>query len=85
MHSNPDTIDIRDESIDGEARYRLYVDGTPKVTLVKKRGVVELRWEVYGPMRWQEARVLVQGLAELTVIADQLSTTPEPFKKRKKK
>ncbi len=71
--SNPDTIKIVDESTDDEVRYQLYIDGGRRAFVRKKYGSVTLHWEVYGPQQWPEAKVLMQGLLELSVLADQLS------------
>lgn len=72
--SNPDTIKIVEEREDGETRFYLYVDGG-RCAFVRRlvNGYVTLHWEVYGPQQWPEAKVLMQGLLELSVLADQLS------------
>jgi len=71
--SNPETIEIVDESTHDEVRFQLYIDGGRRAFVRKKHGLVTLHWEVYGPQQWPEAKVLMQGLLELSVIADQLS------------
>lgn len=71
--SDVDSIEIRDESTHDQQRFQLYIDGGPRVLLTKKHGTVELVWQVYGPQYWPEAKVLMQGLLELSVVADQLS------------
>lgn len=71
--SDPDTIEIVDESTHNEIRFQLYIDGGRRAFVSKKNGSVQLHWEVYGPQYWPEAKVLMQGLLELSVIADQLS------------
>lgn len=71
--SNPDTIEIIDESTHEEIRFQLYIDGGRRALVSKKSGTVQLHWQVYGPQYWPEAQVLMQGLLELSVIADQLS------------
>ena len=73
MISDPDTIEIRDESTHEEQRFQLFIDGGPRALLTKKCGTVQLIWQVYGPQYWPEAKVLIQGLLELSVLADQLS------------
>jgi hypothetical protein len=70
--SNPETIEIVDESTHDEVRFQLYIDGGRRAFVRKKRGLVALHWEVYGAQQWPEAKVLMQGLLELSVIADQL-------------
>ena len=66
-------IHIANESTDDEERYELYVNGGSRATLTKRAGVVSLNWQVYGPQHWPDARYVVQGLLELTMIADQIS------------
>ena len=73
MISDPNTIEIRDESTHEEQRFQLYIDGGPRALLTKKHGTVQFHWQVYGPQYWPEAKVLMQGLLELSVLADQLS------------
>ena len=73
MISDPDTIEIRDESTHDEQRFQLYIDGGPRALLKKRNGTVEFNWQVYGPQYWPEAKTLMQGLLELSVLADQLS------------
>lgn len=81
MHSNPDTIEVVEQSSDGATRLALKINGKELVLLTKRGQEVRLHWQVYGPMQWQEAHVLLQGLLELSIHADRLSA-PEP-KKRK--
>jgi hypothetical protein len=71
--SNPDTIEIVDESAYDEIRFQLYIDGGRRALVSKKSGIVHIHWQVYGPQYWPEAKVLMQGLLELSVIADKLS------------
>lgn len=73
MISGPDSIEIRDESTHDEQRFQLYIDGGARALLKKRNGTVELVWQVYGSQYWPEAKVLMQGLLELSVLADQLS------------
>lgn len=68
-----DTIEIRDESTHSEQRFQLYIDGGPRALVTKTNGSVQLHWQVYGPQYWPEAKALMQGLLELSVIADELS------------
>jgi hypothetical protein len=71
--SDPNTIEIVDESTHDEILFRLYIDGASRALVSKKNGAVEFHWQVYGPQYWPEAKVLMQGLLELSVIADKLS------------
>lgn len=72
MTSDPDTIEIRDESTYDEKKFVLHIDGAPRATLTKNDTIVQLNWQVYGPQYWPEAKVLMQGLLELSVLADKL-------------
>lgn len=71
--SNQDTIEIVDESTHDEIRFQLYIDSGRRAFVSKKSGTVQIHWQVYGPQYWPEAEVLMQGLLELSVIADKLS------------
>lgn len=66
-------VHIENESTDDEERYELYVNGGSRATLTKKNNVVSLNWQVYGPQHWPDAKYVLQGLLELSVIADQIS------------
>lgn len=66
-------INIRNTSTDDEESYELFINGGSRATLTKKHGLVQLHWQVYGPQDWPEAKYVLQGLLELSVIADQLS------------
>jgi hypothetical protein len=64
---------IQDESTYKGARFQLYINGSPRALLTKQHGSLELTWQVYGPQHWAEAKLLIQGLVELSVLADQLA------------
>jgi hypothetical protein len=66
---------IRNESTDHGDLYQLYVDGSPQACVTKKAksDLVELRWEIAGPQYWPKAKRVLQGLLDLSIIADQLS------------
>lgn len=66
-------IDIQDESTHNEERFQLYINGAAKALVTKKNGMVQMHWQVHGPQHWPNAKVLMQGLLELSIIADQLS------------
>lgn len=70
--TNQETIKIVDESTDDEIRHVLYIDGGPRATLTKKHSLVNFNWQVYGPQQWPEAKNLILGLLELSILADQL-------------
>lgn len=66
-------IEICDESTADARRFQLYVDGGRAAVLVKKNNLISLNWQVHGPQLWPEAKDLLQGLLDLSVIADNLS------------
>ena len=67
------SIKIHDESVGTEQRFQLYIDESPCALVLKKGGDTQLVWQVQGPQYWPDAKVLLQGLLELSVIADKLS------------
>lgn len=73
MTSDPDTIEIHDESTHDEQRFQLYIGGGPRALVTKRGGTTQFHWQVYGPQYWPQAQVLLQGLMELSMIADKLS------------
>lgn len=73
-------VEIVDNSAKGVVRHTLYVNGDPKAHVVVTNGEVRLHWAVYGPQSWEpEGRALLQGLVELSVIADQLAAKQRKF------
>lgn len=73
MTTGLESIQIVDESTYDVVRYQLYIDGGRRAVVTKKGDTVELVWQVYGPQYWPQAEVLMNGLLQLSVIADQLS------------
>jgi hypothetical protein len=71
--SGVEPMEIVDESTDDEAKFRLYIDGAPRAFVRKKHNRVDMCWEVYGPQQWPAAKILLQGLLQLSVWADQLA------------
>lgn len=67
------TIEIHDESTGTEQRFQLYINGGPRALVLKKGGDTQLVWQVQGPQYWPDAKILLQGLLELSVVADKLS------------
>lgn len=68
------TIEIADESTFNEVRHQLYIDGSRRALVSKKKGgPAQMRWQIYGPMYWGEAKILLEGLLELSLIADSLT------------
>ena len=69
--ANDDGIVIRDASTDDVDCLELYIKGSRQAAVSRKDGVVELNWLVDGPQYWPKAKLLMQGLIELTAIAEQ--------------
>lgn len=68
------TVEIVDEGMYDQVRYQLYIDGSRCAALTKTpKGPVQFVWQVHGPQYWPAAKELLQGLLELSVIADQLT------------
>jgi hypothetical protein len=68
------TVEIVDESLYDDVRFQLYVDGTRCAAITKKpKNPVQFVWQVHGPQYWPAAKELMQGLLELSVIADKLT------------
>lgn len=53
--------------------HQLYIDGGRKANVRKTNGRVVINWAVYGPQEWPEAKILLQGLLELFVLADSIA------------
>jgi len=73
--SNLNTV-VKDVSVEYEDRFQLYVDDQPRVLLTRHRsrgGRPQFHWQVYGPQLWPEAKALISGLLQLTILADRLS------------
>jgi len=68
-----DTMKIVDESTHNEQRFQLYIENGACGLVTKKNNIVHLHMQVSGPVGWPDAKVLIQGLLELSVIADKLS------------
>lgn len=70
--SDPDSIEIKDESTESETRQQLYIDHCRRALVTKRHGQVKLHLQTCGPVSWAEAKVLLLGLLELAVHADKL-------------
>jgi len=68
-----DHIEILNKSTETRDLFELHVGGGLRASVTKREGLVEVHWEVFGPQYWPQAKVLMQGLLELSVVADQLS------------
>jgi hypothetical protein len=68
-----ENINIKDESTDDEKRFQFYVGTCPRGLVTKdKLGRVKFHWQTAGPSQLDEARIWIQGLLELSMIAEQL-------------
>ncbi len=77
-HSNVDSIEIREKiAEDGRRQLKireLYVDGCHRATVEQQRGgSVKFRFYPIGAFDWQEAKVWLQGLLELSIHAEELT------------
>ena len=72
-----DGIVIREASTDKVDCFELYVKGSRQAAVSRQDGRVELNWLVDGPQYWPKAKLLMQGLIELTLIAEQWSSVKE--------
>ena len=71
--TNIDSIELRDISTDNKKAFALYIDGCRRGFVSKKPGrPTEFHWEVFGPFVWREAKVLLHGLLQLSVIAERI-------------
>jgi hypothetical protein len=72
-----DGICIIDESNSHIEYHQLYINKCRRAAVSTKYGRVQLHWEVAGAQYWPEAKLLLQGLLQLSVIADRLSVEIE--------
>jgi len=67
-------IEIVDEGMYDHVRFQLYIDGSRCAAITKApKCPVQFVWQVHGPQYWPAAKELLQGLLELSVIADNLT------------
>lgn len=79
------SIEIKDESGPDGVRFQLYHNGCRRCHVTrKKNGRVNLHWDIAGAMIWPEAKEVLEGILELSIIADQLSEEPQHGKSRRK-
>lgn len=76
-YSNSETIEIREKLIeDGKKHLKsreLYIDGCRRAAITQTRnGGVKFRFDVIGAFDWQEAKVWLLGLLELSTHAEEL-------------
>jgi hypothetical protein len=76
-HSNLDSIEIKERVVyDGRKPlkiFELYVDGCRRATVEEQRhGEPRFRFDPVGAFAWQEVQVWLQGLLELSIIAEGL-------------
>ena len=66
-------IEIREESTDEQKRFVLYTDRCRRGMVSMGRDQrVQYHWDVAGPIYHAEAKIMLRGLLELSMIADQL-------------
>lgn len=56
--------------------HTLFVQDFPAARVQVTPAGVVLNWAVYGPQQWPEAKLVLEGLLELSLLADQLSLRP---------
>jgi len=83
--SDVDTIDIRDESVDNEKRFQLYIDGCRRGLVTSDNKGARFHWQTAGPFQYEESRVWIQGLLELSMIALELDNEVKHVKKKGKR
>ena len=77
-HSNKETIEIREREVyDGRKPlkiFELYIDNCKQAAVEQQRnGSVKFRFNPKGAFDWQEAQVWIQGLLDLSMIAEELN------------
>lgn len=79
------TISIEETTPNGDARkqFTLFVNDFPAAHVQVLPHGVHLNWAVYGPQQWPEAKLVLEGLLELSLLADQL-TVGVPHEKVKR-
>lgn len=76
-------INIQDESTSTEKRFQFYIGNHRRGLVTQGRdGWVKLHWQTSGPSQLGEARVWIQGLLELLMIAEQLNAETDHGKKK---
>lgn len=87
--SDKETIELRHTKLyDGNKKEgemtELFIDNCRRANVSTNRaGRVTMSFGIAGPLEWQEAKVILQGLLELSVIADQLELGVKRVKKTK--
>lgn len=78
-----ENINIQDESADGEKRFQFYVGECRRGLVTQgKDGRVKFHWQTAGPCNLDESRIWIQGLLELSMIAEQLESEAKHGKKK---
>lgn len=81
-----ENINIQDESTDTEKRFQFYVGGCRRGAVTQsKNGQVKFHWQTAGPSHIKEARIWIQGLLELSMIAEQLELEAKHGKKKSRR
>lgn len=76
-------IRIADNGPGARERYTLHVNDFPAAHVSVDVNGVNLHWAVYGPQPWPEAKTVLEGLLELSILADQLTVDPRHGKGKK--
>lgn len=83
---NLEHLNIHDESIDEERRFQFRIGECPRGLVTQgSDGRVRLHWQTAGPSSLAEARIWVQGLLELLMIAEQLEAEARHGKKTRRR
>lgn len=78
-----ENINIQDESTNEEKRFQFYVGECRRGLVTQsKNGQVKFHWQTAGPSQIEEARIWIQGLLELSMIAEQLESEAKHGKKK---
>lgn len=79
------TIQIEETTKGDVEQYTLYVNDFPAAHVQVLPHGVHLNWAVYGPQLWPEAKLVLEGLLELSLLADQLTLRSPHEKVRRQK
>ena len=82
--TDPNTIEIVDQSSLTENRFELKIDGCSHVLLKQDKKTRKIKYHVYfaGPFSHEEARTILEGMLELSFKADELNLGNQNVKKK---
>jgi hypothetical protein len=75
---------IRIERTSGD-EHTLFVQDVPIARVQTSHAGVMLNWSIYGPQPWPEAKLVLEGLLELSLFADQLTLRPRHGKAKQER